>query len=140
MSNEVKVKNIIKFMIKDFLIISCIGKIDLLGLKLNNEFFIHKLVKDIKNNETLTTNILNFIKKNNVNIDNNFSIIVNQGPGRFSAIRKSLAIAKGIKISKGAKLYGYKETQLSEFNLENIDLLIKKKYLENKLIKPVYIS
>ena len=40
-------------MIKDFLIISFIGKIDLLGLKLNNEFFIHKLVKDIKNNETM---------------------------------------------------------------------------------------
>ena len=40
------------------------------------------------------------IKKHKVNIDNKFSIIVNNGPGSFSSIRISLAVAKGIKISK----------------------------------------
>ena len=51
---------------------------------------------------------------------------MNIGPGSFSGIRISLAIAKGIKISKGAKLYGYKDADLDEFNLKNIELLIKK--------------
>ena len=49
-------------------------------------------------------------------------------------------MAKGIKLSKGAKLYGYKSNLLNEFNLKNIELLIEKNLLENKLIKPLYIS
>ena len=65
---------------------------------------------------------------------------MNQGPGSFSSIRVSLAVAKGIKLSKGAKLFGYKGDLLNELNLKNIELLIKKNLLENKLIKPLYIS
>ena len=43
--------------------------------------------------------IMNLLKKHKVNLDNNFSILVNNGPGSFSATRISLAVAKGIKIS-----------------------------------------
>ena len=32
---------------------------------------------------------------------------MNQGPGSFSGLRTSLAIAKGISLSKNIKLYGY---------------------------------
>ena len=65
---------------------------------------------------------------------------MNIGPGSFSGIRISLAIGKGIKISKGAKLFGYKDADLEEFNLKNIELLIEKNLIENNLIKPVYLS
>ena len=127
-------------MIKDFLIINCIGKNDSIGLRVNNNFFIQKFQTNIKNNETLVNKILSFLKKNKAKIDKDFSIIVNIGPGSFSAVRTSLAIAKGIQISKGAKLYGYKNSILNEFNLENVEFLIEKNLLENKLIKPVYLS
>ena len=90
--------------------------------------------------DSLNHKIYDFIKEKNANIDKNFSIIVNMGPGSFSGIRISLAIAKGIKIANGAKLYGYKDYHLVEFNLKNIELLIKKDLLENNLIKPVYLS
>ncbi len=85
-------------------------------------------------------NIFDFIKQKKANIDKSFSIIVNIGPGSFSGIRISLAIAKGIKISKGVKLYGYKDSDLAAFNPKNIELLIQKKLIENNLIKPVYLS
>ena len=127
-------------MIKDFIIISFIGKNNSIGLRVNNNFFIKKFQTYIKNNESLVNNIFEFIKEKNVNIDKNFSVIVNIGPGSFSGIRISLAIGKGIKISKGAKLYGYKDSSLEEFNLKNIELLIKKNLIENSLIKPVYLS
>ena len=127
-------------MIKDFIIISFIGKNNSIGLRVNNNFFIKKFQTNIKNNESLVNNIFEFIKEKNVNIDKNFSVIVNIGPGSFSGIRISLAIGKGIKISKGAKLYGYKDSSLEEFNLKNIELLIKKNLIENNLIKPVYLS
>ena len=66
--------------------------------------------------------------------------MVNLGPGSFTSIRVSLAVAKGINILEKASLYGYKDSDLTELNLKNIDLLIKKHLIENKLIKPVYIS
>ena len=40
-------------MIKDFLIINCIGKNDKIGLKVNNNFFIHDFNSKIKNNDQL---------------------------------------------------------------------------------------
>ena len=127
-------------MIKDFLIISFTGKNNSIGLRVNSNFFIKKFQTNIKNNELLVNNIFEFIKKKNANIDKNFSVIVNIGPGSFSGIRISLAIGKGIKISKGAKLYGYKGTDLDKFSRKNIELLIKKNLMENNLIKPVYLS
>jgi tRNA A37 threonylcarbamoyladenosine modification protein TsaB len=127
-------------MINDFLIISITGSDDSIGLKIKNNFFIKKFNNNIKNNEAIVNDIFEFIKQKSVNIDKNFSIMVNSGPGSFSGIRISIAVAKGIKISKGCKLYSYKTADLSEFNLKNIELLIKNNLLENKLIKPVYIS
>ena len=73
-------------------------------------------------------------------MDNKFSIIVNIGPGSFSAIRASLAVAKGMKISKNINLYGFKDSDLKQFDLVNIELLISNDLIQNKLIKPIYLS
>ncbi len=127
-------------MIKDFLIINCTGKNDFIGLKIKENFITHSVKTDIKNNNLLVINILDFIEKNNVKINREFSIIINKGPGKFSSIRAALSVAKGIKISKGAEIYGYKDSDLDEFNLKNIEFLIKKNLLENKLINPLYLS
>ena len=127
-------------MIKDFLIINFTGKNNKIGLRVNNNFFIKKLQTNIKNNDLLVNIISDFINQNNAKINENFSVIVNVGPGSFSGIRIAIAVAKGIKIAKGSKIYGYKDTNLAEFNLKNIELLIKKNLLENNLIKPVYSS
>ena len=126
-------------MIKDFLILNFIGKENKIGLRVNNNFFVHDLDQTFENDQ-LVTSILNLIKKHKVNINNNFSVLINNGPGRFSSLRVSMAVAKGIKISKKIKLFGYKSSDLSQFNLDNIDLLIKKKLIQKNLIKPLYIS
>ena len=126
-------------MIKDFLILNFIGKENKIGLRVNNNFFVHDLDQTFENDQ-LVTSILNLIKKHKVNINNNFSVLINNGPGRFSSLRVSMAVAKGIKISKKIKLFGYKNSDLSQFTLDNIDLLIKKKLIQKNLIKPLYIS
>ncbi|MAW17459.1 MAG: hypothetical protein CBE32_000755 [Candidatus Pelagibacter sp. TMED272] len=127
-------------MIKDFLIINCTGKNDQIGIKTNNNFFIHNIQMKIEKNEALVSTIINLIEKNNVNFDQNFTILVNYGPGSFSTIRVALAVAKGIKISKNIKLYGYKDQDLPQFNLVNIEILFKKNLIEKKLIRPIYLS
>ena len=126
-------------MIKDFLIINFIGKENKIGLKVNNNFYIHDF-DQITDNDLLVSSILNMIKKYKVNLGKNFSIMVNSGPGSFSSTRISLAVAKGIKISKKINLFGYKNSDLTQFNLANIELLIKKKLVQKNLIKPIYLS
>ena len=127
-------------MIKDFIILNCIGKDDKIGLRINENFYIHELDYKINNNDQLVSSILNLVKKYKVNINNKFSIIVNIGPGSFSSIRTSLSVAKGMKISKNIYLYGFKNSDLKQFDLANIELLISKNLIQNKLIKPIYLS
>mgnify|MGYP001422949163 CR=1 FL=1 len=127
-------------MIKDFLIINCTGKNDKVGLKINNNFFVHDFQNKIQNNEVLVSTILNLTNKHKANIDKDFTILVNSGPGSFSTIRVALAVAKGIKISNNVELFGFKDADLSKFNLENIEVLINKNLIEKKLIKPLYLS
>ena len=127
-------------MIKNFLIINCIGNNDKIGLKVDNNFYIHDFDHKINNNDQLVISILNLLKKHKVNFDSSFSVLVNNGPGSFSSIRISLAAAKGIKISKKINLFGFKNTDLGQFSLANIELLIKRNLLQKKLIKPLYLS
>ena len=127
-------------MIKDFIILNCIGKNDKIGLRINENFYIHELDFKVNKNDQLVLNILNLVKKYKVNLDNKFSIIINIGPGSFSAIRTSLSVAKGMKISKNINLYGFKDSDLKQFDLANIELLICKDLMQNKLIKPIYLS
>ena len=127
-------------MIKDFMILNCIGKDDKIGLRINESFYIHELNSKINKNDQLVINILNLVKKYKVNLDNKFSIIVNVGPGSFSSIRTSISVVKGMKISKNVNIYGFKNSDLKQFDLANIELLIGKDLIQNKLIKPIYLS
>ena len=127
-------------MIKNFLVINCTGKNNIIALRINNNFFFKKLQTNMRSNELLVNNIFSFTKQKKANVDKNFSVIVNLGPGSFSSIRIAIAVAKGIKISSGAKLYGYRDQDLANFNAKNIGLLVKKKLIQNNLIKPVYLS
>ena len=126
-------------MIKDFLIINFIGKENKIGLKVNNNFYIHDFDQNTDNDQ-LVSSILNMIKKYKVNLGKNFSIMVNSGPGSFSSTRISLAVAKGVKISKKINLFGYKNSDLGQFTHVNIELLIKKKLLPKNLITPKYLT
>ena len=127
-------------MIKNFLIISCIGKNDKIGLKINDKFFVHDFNSQIKNNDQLVSSILNLVNKHKVNFNSHFSMLVNNWPGSFSTIRVSLAVAKGIKISKNIEIFGFKNSDLPQFSLANIEFLINKNLLEKNLINPLYSS
>ena len=127
-------------MINDFIILNCIGKDDKIGLRINENFYIHELDYKVNNNDQLVSSILNLVKKYKVNINNKFSIIVNIGPGSFSTIRTSLSVAKGMKISKNINIFGFKNSDLKQFDLANVELLIGNYLIQNKLIKPIYLS
>ena len=126
-------------MVNDFLIIDCIGVDDKLGLKINKDFFMHKL-QTKKNNKDLVQDIYKLLNLHQANLNEKFSVIINQGPGSFSGIRVSLVVAKGLEISKKVQIFGYKNNNLKSFDLKNIEKLISKDLVEKKLIKPIYLS
>tara|TARA_Y100001958_G_C21118705_1_gene463468 strand:+ start:294 stop:689 length:396 start_codon:yes stop_codon:yes gene_type:complete len=126
--------------IKNFLIINCTGKDDKLGLRINKDFFSRKIENFNNNNDKLVYEISKFLNEHKVQLDENFSVLVNQGPGSFSRIRTTIAVAKGIEISKNVNLYGFNNVDLQAFDKENVELLLEKKLIEKKLIKPIYLS
>ena len=127
-------------MINNFLIINFIGKDDKLGLRINKDFFIHVIKKEKNKHKTLVYEIQEFLRKHKIELNQKFSVIVNQGPGSFSGVRIALAIAKGLEISNKVKLFGFRNTDLKQFDQENIEKLLNKKLIEKKLIKPIYLS
>ena len=127
-------------MISDFLIINCIGKDDKLALRINKDFFIHNFERNENNFDQLVPLMLNFLNAHNVKLDQNFSVIVNMGPGSFSGIRVALAVAKGIGVSKKVRLYGYNDIDLKVFDQQNIEKLFNENLIEKKLIKPIHLS
>ena len=131
-------------MIKDCLIINCTGKNDIIALKINSKFFFKKLQTNIIKYEALSLIILDFIKEHNIEIEQNFSIMVNSGPGSFSGIRIALAVTKGIQIVKKINIFSFnsfllnaaphlkkKENLISIIKTNNFYYFSEGKILEN---------
>ena len=91
----------------NFLSIDCSTDVGSLFVKTKNKTFSQVLQSDKSNNDLLMTRILDFFKENNIKFDDISKIFVNQGPGNFSGLRGSLAIAKGISLAKNLNLFGY---------------------------------
>ena len=81
--------------------------------------------------------ILNFLNEHNSNLDKISEIFVNQGPGKISSIRNSIAIAKGIAFAKNIDLYGFLSAHLIDKNLDQLIKIDKKNFTNINLIKPL---
>ena len=84
--------------------------------------------------------IMNFLKKHNSNLDEITQIFVNQGPGKVSSIRNSIAIAKGIAFAKNIDLYGFLSEHLTNIGIDQLVKIDKKNFTNINLIKPLYSS
>jgi len=83
--------------------------------------------------------LFDFLKQNNINLGKIRHLFVNQGPGSFSGIRTSIAIAKGLSITNKLNLYGFNSYDLKDMNYMNIVFLYEKGSLTKNLIKPFYL-
>jgi len=127
--------------IMNFLSIDCSTNIGSLFVKTKNKTFSQVLQSDKSNNDLLMKQILDFFKENNLKFDDISKIFVNQGPGNFSGLRGSLAIAKGVSLAKNLNLFGYNTFiwSCAKFfnNKDSIFSLIKfrEKYFVKKFYK-----
>ncbi len=92
---------------KNFLVLDFTRLNKNIVFKFKDKFFINKIKTDGNNNQEIIDDILNLIKRTNIKTKEKFDILVNLGPGSFSGIRISLAVAKGIKLIKKVNLFGF---------------------------------
>ena len=114
-------------------------KINFFSIYNNNSY--HKFLKASKNNnEKFSMALFDFFSKNSINPSKLNNIFVNQGPGKFSGIRTSIAIAKALSITNKLNLYGFNSDNLKDMDYKNVINLYEKGELTKNLINPVYSS
>ena len=104
----------------------------------DNKSYTSEIVNNRENFDKLTLLIVKFLKNNHLNINKINNIFVNQGPGKFSGIRASLATAKALSFVNKIDLYGFNSDQIINKNYTKVIDLFNKGLLNKNLIKPQY--
>ena len=104
----------------------------------DNKSYTSEFINNRENFDKLSVLIVKFLENHELNIKNIDNIFVNQGPGKFSGVRASLATAKALSFVNKIDLYGFNSNQIIGRNyVEIIDLFNKGALIKN-LIKPQY--
>tara|TARA_B100002049_G_scaffold61422_1_gene44171 strand:+ start:1652 stop:2029 length:378 start_codon:yes stop_codon:yes gene_type:complete len=109
-------------------------------LRFNTNSYNKSFEASKNNNERFSVLLFDFINENNIKLSELSHVFVNQGPGKFSGIRTSIAVAKALSITNGLNLYGFNSHDLKDMNYMNIIDLYEKERLTKNLINPVYSS
>ena len=122
------------------LIINAADEKILFSLITNTETYTTAYTNSRENFDKIMLLILDFLNKHNSNLDKITQILVNQGPGKVSSIRNSIAIAKGIAFAKNIDLYGFLSEHLINKGVNQLAKIDKKRLTNINLIKPLYSS
>jgi len=106
----------------------------------NNNSYNQSFESSKNNYEKFSILLFDFLNQNNINLTKISHLFVNQGPGSFSGIRTSIAVAKGLSITNKLNLYGFSSNDLNNMDYKNVISLYEKGGLKKNLIKPLYIS
>jgi len=113
---------------------------DKVFFKIINDYksYTNEFSNSRENFDKFTSLLFNFLKKNNVNVSKINNILVNQGPGKSSGIKASIAVVKALSITNQLNLYGFKSSQLKNNQYDEIFELFVKGKLKKNLIKLNY--
>jgi len=104
----------------------------------DNKSYTSEFINNRENFDKLSVLIVKFLENHELNIKNIDNIFVNQGPGKFSGVRASLATAKALSFVNKIDLYGFNSNQIIGRNYVEIIDLFNKGLLIKNLIKPQY--
>ena len=93
-----------------------------------------------ENFDKFITLLQSFLRKNHVKINDIDNIFINQGPGKLSSIRSSIAVAKALKLSNNINIYGFNSGDIINKNYDNIIDLFDKGMLSKNLVKLQYTN
>jgi len=106
----------------------------------NNKSYTSEYINNRKNFDKIVILLFEFLNSKSIKIDEITNIFVNQGVGKFSGIRVSLAIVKGLRFANKVDIYGYNSDQIKDHGYDKIIDLFHNGHLKKNLIKPYYSS
>ena len=124
---------------KNLIIDAAVDKI-FFKIIIDNKSYTSDYPNSRENFEKLTILLFNFLLENSVKTEEINNIFINQGPGKFSGIRSSIAVAKALSFTNETNLYGFDAKDAKDQKYDKILDLFNKGLLTKNLIKPQYSS
>ena len=128
-SNIIKIMNLIVDAAKDKVFLKIIT---------NKQSYTNEYSNTKENFDKMSIIIFDFLKKNNLKLDNIKNLFVNVGPGKFSSIRSSIVSCKALSMSNNINLYGFSSYQIEDNDYKKLLELSEKGVLMKNLINPIY--
>ena len=100
----------------------------------NSQSYNTSYINSRENFDKFMELLLVFFKKNKIRLKDIEKIFVNQGPGKLSNIRVSVATAKAIALSNNISLYGFNSKDFDGKDYKKLLKLEKNKLLNKELI------
>ena len=104
----------------------------------NKQSYTNEYSNTKENFDKMGIIIFDFLKKNNLKLDNIKNLFVNVGPGKFSSIRSSIVLCKALSMSNNINLYGFSSHQIEDNDYKKLLELSEKGVLMKNLINPIY--
>ena len=93
-----------------------------------------------KNFDKFSVLLIKFLTKKQFSLKKVRNVFINQGPGKYSGIRTSMAVIKALQLVYGFNYYGFNNNDIVNGNYKKILQLFRQKKLIKNLIKPLYLS
>ena len=93
-----------------------------------------------KNFDKFSILLIKFLTKKQYSFKKVRNVFINQGPGKYTSIRTSIATIKALQLVYGFNYYGFNNNDIANGDYVKILQLFKQKKLIKNLIKPLYLS
>ena len=93
-----------------------------------------------KNFDKFSILLVKFLKKKQYPFKKVRNVFINQGPGKYTSIRTSMATIKALQLVYGFNYYGFNNNDIVDGEYVKILQLFRQKKLIKNLIKPLYLS
>tara|TARA_Y100001935_G_scaffold239226_1_gene226695 strand:- start:320 stop:712 length:393 start_codon:yes stop_codon:yes gene_type:complete len=93
-----------------------------------------------KNFDKFSILLMKFLTKKQNSLENVRNVFINQGPGKYTSIRTSMATIKALQLVYGFNYYGFDNKDVIDGDYSKILQLFRQKKLIKNLIKPLYLS
>ena len=93
-----------------------------------------------KNFDKFSILLMKFLTKKQNSLENVRNVFINQGPGKYTSIRTSMATIKALQLVYDFNYYGFNNKDIIDGDYSKILQLFRQKKLIKNLIKPLYLS
>ena len=93
-----------------------------------------------KNFDKFSILLMKFLTKKQYSFKKVKNVFINQGPGKYTSIRTSMASIKALQLVYGFNYYGFNNKDIVDGDYGKILQLFKQKKLIKNLINPLYLS